>query len=239
MATLRERRLFAAALLLSLLLNWGSASPVEAAESFAALSAAISAANGSGAGEITLSRDIVLTAVLPAITGRLAIDGGGHSISGDDAFRIFDVNGGALTLNNVTLSEGNAGEGAGGAIRMRNGGEVSLENSTLSANSARHGGAIATSGGGERLTIRDSGIAGNIAERSAGAIYANGGTLSITSSRFEKNCTLIASIRLIRSNRDKGMIQVDADGCLYIKYSRPNIEAALQYPISMAAPSDC
>ena len=112
-----------------------------------------------------LSADVVLTAPLPAITGNLTIDGGGHTISGNDAYRIFDVNGGALTLTNVTLTEGNAGEGAGGAIRMRNGAGLVMEKSTLSHNRAKSGGAL--------------------------VVY--GGTVRISDSRFEGNCALSAT----------------------------------------------
>ena len=96
--------------------------PVMAADDLDNLRSEIAAANsGAGSRAITLSGDITLSAALPPITGRLTLDGGGHSISGNDTYRIFDVNGGALTLTNVTLTRGNAGEGAGGAIRMRNG----------------------------------------------------------------------------------------------------------------------
>ena len=104
--------MLAALLLISLLLLWGQSSQVAAADNFSELSAAIQAANSSGSDEITLSGDITLSAALPAITGSLTIEGDGHTISGDDAYRIFDVNGGALTLTNVTLTEGNAARAA-------------------------------------------------------------------------------------------------------------------------------
>ena len=126
----------AAALLLSLLLLWGPAPAVDAAADFDSLQAAIRAANADGSGTIALTGDITLTAALAPITGRITIEGSGHSISGDDAYRIFDVNGGALTLKDVTLTEGNAGAGHGGAIRMRNGARVVIENATLSGNRA-------------------------------------------------------------------------------------------------------
>ncbi len=168
--------------------------PAAAADDYESLRARISVAN-SGGGAITLSGNIVLSAALPPITGSVAIDGGGHSISGNDAYRIFDVNGGALTLSNLTLTGGNATDDEGGAIRMRNGADVTIERSTVSANRATHGGAIATSSSGDRLTIRDSSFTGNIAEKSAGAISAKGGAIrlmngariSIEHSTFSEN----------------------------------------------------
>ena len=198
--------------------------PVSAADDFDSLRAEVSAANSGRSRVITLSGDIVLTAALPAITGSLTIDGAGHSISGDDAHRIFDVNGGALTLSNVTLTGGNAADGEGGAIRLRNGAVVTIENSTLSANAATHGGAIATSSGGDRLTVRDSKFIGNTAEQSAGAIYANGGIVNITDSSFVKNCALYASFTLHEDYNWERRF-VDDDGCFRASYVQSEIDA--------------
>ena len=39
---------------------------------------------------ITISEDIILTEPLPVITGTITIEGGGHTISGDKKFQIFD-----------------------------------------------------------------------------------------------------------------------------------------------------
>ena len=154
----------------------------------------------------------------------MTIKGGGHNISGDDAYRIFDVNGGALTLSNVTLTQGNAGEGVGGAIRLRNGAAVTIERATLSANSARHGGAIATSSSNDRLAISDVKFISNIAEQSAGAIYARGGTVSIANSRFEKNCAQYAFFEL-RAGVNSERRTVDAEGCIRVSYVRPDFVA--------------
>ena len=181
--------------------------PADAADDFGGLVAAIEAANRSGSGEISLSGDIVLTAALPAITGSLVIEGGGHSISGDDAFRIFDVNGGALTLSNVTLTAGNAGEGAGGAIRMRNGAQLVIENSTLSGHRAKSG----------------------------GAIVAYGGTVRITDSRFENNCALSATFTSKLQGREQDLHSVDADGCTHIDYERRQIPSELQRDVDGGA----
>ena len=78
------------------------------------------------------------------------------------------MDGGTLTIKNLTLSEGNAEKG--GAIRLQNGAQVSIEASTLANNTATDGGAIATSSSGDMLNVNDSSFSGNIAEKSAGAI---------------------------------------------------------------------
>ena len=201
---LRIGRVTPALLLLAVILLCISSAhwPVSAAADFDSLRAAISAANSSGAGEITLSRDIGLTDPLPAITGSLVIEGGGYSISGDDAFRIFDVNGGALTLSNVTLTAGNAGEGAGGAIRLRNGAQVELEKVVLSRNKARDG----------------------------GAIVANGGTIRAVNSTFEKNCVETVASILNPGGRgvERETRSVDDDGCVHVTYYHNSADKVFQ-----------
>ena len=174
-------------------------SQAAAADSFDSLAAGIRAANSSGgSGEISLSGDIALTAPLPVITGSVTIAGGGHSISGDDAYRIFDVVGGRLTLKSVTLTQGNSGEASGGAIRMRNGARVVIEHSTLSRNKARHG----------------------------GAIYASGGTIRILNSAFEKNCVeSFSSIDELSGRATERVTRsIDEDGCSHVTHHNPSQE---------------
>ncbi len=174
---------------------------------------------------ITLSEDITLSEALPPITGSITIEGNGHSISGDDQYRIFDVSGGRLTLRNLTLTDGKAD--SGGAIRLRNGAQVAIERSTFRANSATHGGAIATSGGSDRLNISDSSFTGNIAEQSAGTIYANGGIVNITGGSFIKNC---AQFAFYTNYNGQYSVQrsVDADGCHRVTYFGSAITAEVQ-----------
>ena len=189
-----------------------------AAESFDSLYAAIEAANsGSDSDTIKLSEDITLSAALPPIIGEITIDGAGHTISGDGKYRIFDVNGGRLVINNLTLTEGSAD--IGGAIRLRNGGQVIVEDSIFADNRATNGGAIATSNRSDLLTISNSSFIGNIAEKSAGAIFTDGGTVTITNSSFEKNCAEIARNTVTKDiSNDYQERTVDADGCVHINY---------------------
>ena len=216
--------LLTALLLMSTLLLWGQSSRVEAADDFADLSAAIRAANRSGSGAITLSADVVLSAALPPIMGSLTIDGGGHRISGDDAHRIFDVNGGALTLSNVTLTKGNAGEGSGGAIRLLNGAKVSIEATALKDNLASNGGAVAMAGSGNSLTVSGSTFDSNRAEKNGGAILADGGIIQISDSRFEKNCAEIAAHSVNIDLTEPRHERSTDDGCPVVKYVWPRAE---------------
>ena len=137
---------------------------------------------------ITIADDITLSEPLPPITGTITIEGGGHTISGAGQFRIFDIQRGNLTIKNLTLTDGKAEHG--GAVRLQAG----------------------------RLSVYESSFVGNRTEKSAGAIYANGGTLDIRNSRFEGNCAQQAFYGG-RRNVDQDARSLDADGCVQIDYA--------------------
>ncbi len=135
---------------------------------------------------ITIAQDITLTEALPVISSTITIEGGGHTISGDGQFRIFDVNGANLTIKNLTLRESKAEHG--GALRLRGAAEVVITHATFANNSAVFGGAIALSGNqSSRLTIDRSSFLGNSAEWHAGAIDLVSGTVAIMNSSFQEN----------------------------------------------------
>ena len=160
---------------------------------------------GDGADTITLTRDITLDGGLPKITSNITIEGNGYTISGNNRYRIFYNDGGALTINNLIMSEG--AESDGGAIfnwrgtlvisestfsdnsaeyrgAIANWGTLAISESTFSDNSAELGGAIANIEG--ELSISDSTFSDNSADDSSGAI-ANWGELSISDSTFSNN----------------------------------------------------
>ena len=182
--------------------------PVHAADitlnSRCALADAIIAANsdraeggcpaGRGADAITLNQDITLRAALPAITSEITIEGNGYTISGDNRYRIFYNDGGALTIHNLTLIEGRV-EGLpilnadatlkattaqpfGGAIRNWKG-TLSITNSSFSGNVAAAGGAISNWKEG-KLSIRGSTFSDNWAGN--GHTYGNAEEISISDS---------------------------------------------------------
>ena len=153
---------------------------------------------GRGADTIALTRDITLDGGLPKITSIIIIEGNGYTISGDNRWRIFYNEGGALTIKDLTLIEGRAegeliynadgefkattAQPLGGAIHNWRG-TVTISDSVFSGNSAEVGGAI--SNGGE-LSISESSFSHNSADGLGGAI-SNGGELSISESSFSHN----------------------------------------------------
>lgn len=142
-------------------------------------------AAGDGADTLTMLRDFNLREPLPPITSEITIEGAGYAISGRDYFRIFDVDGGTLTIKNVTLTEGNASDG--GAIRLRNGARVQAENVNFIKNSAGWGGAISITDSGSALSVISSIFHGNTASNNAGALFADGGDVRIAASSFYGN----------------------------------------------------
>ncbi|MDE2637776.1 MAG: right-handed parallel beta-helix repeat-containing protein [Chloroflexota bacterium] len=140
---------------------------------------------GDGADRITLLRDFTLLEPLPPITSEIAIDGAGYTISGARKFRLFDVDGGTLTIQNATLAKGSAS--IGGAIRLRNGAKVNIENVTFSANDANWGGAIATQSADVALAINSSSFIDNTSRNNAGALFVDGGAVRIAHSSFSGN----------------------------------------------------
>ncbi len=144
---------------------------------------------GNGADTITLSSDIILREALPPITSDITIEGNGHAISGDRRNRIFAVNGGKLTLKDLTLTKGNGGA-AGGAVWLENGAEFIVENGDFSENFAEYGGAIATGADDVKLKIQQSIFTQNTADEDGGAIHIKGGSVDIRSSIFSGNSVI-------------------------------------------------
>ena len=136
---------------------------------------------GNGADMITLTRDLTLDAALPPITSQIKIEGNGFALSGAGRFRIFDVDGGALTLENVRLSGGKANVGS--AIRLTNGARVYGSKLGFFHNSALESGAVATLSDSAILQLGDSIFVGN----SGGALFVDGGKVDIGGSAFLAN----------------------------------------------------
>ena len=140
---------------------------------------------GNGADTIHMVRDFTLDAKLPPITSDITIEGNGYTISGDNRFGIFEVDGGALTISNASLTAGSASRG--GAILLKNGGQATVSDVTFSKNTAFFGGAIATESASDQLRVRDSSFADNHAATSGGAISADGGFVEVSGSAFVDN----------------------------------------------------
>ena len=145
---------------------------------------------GAGHDIIAIAEDIKLTEELPPITGTIALEGGGHAISGDKKHRIFNVDGGSLAIRNLTLADGrsfvgDAADRGGGAIHV-DGGTVNIVNSSLSNNvSEYYGGAIKLQDA--KLNISKSSFTSNRAKSSRGAIFGEDSTITIDTSSFTDN----------------------------------------------------
>jgi Ca2+-binding RTX toxin-like protein len=154
------------------------------ASNAAELAAAIAAANLSTdpVNTITLTASITLTADLPLIHpdpgSTLVIDGDGFTVSGNNDHRIFFADTGKLVLKDVTLADGYAeggdggagssggggGMGAGGALFVNATADVTLVNVAFADNAVKGGtggqGVLATGGGGGGGLGGDGGSAG-------------------------------------------------------------------------------
>ena len=114
----------------------------------------------------------------PNITTPVIIEGNGSIIqrdSGAPSFRLFHVNRGNLTLNNVTIRNGNTVAGGGG-IFVR--GDLTLNKSTISDNTFNN--SIDLNGGGgiyvaeeSNVSINNSTISGNTSSTDGGGIFVN------------------------------------------------------------------
>ncbi len=146
---------------------------------------------GDGHDVISFSEDITLNALLPRITSAITIEGNGHSISGDKQFQIFNVVGGALTINDLTLKDGSVPANAiGGAIQIQAGATLIVNRASFVGNSAKEGGAIASYSPGDQLIITRSGFRDNraLGHGAGGAILVGeGGTAEISGSSFIGN----------------------------------------------------
>ena len=142
---------------------------------------------GSGADTITLTGDVVLGEALPVITTSITIKGGAFSISGDDRFRIFEVEyPGALTLVNITLKNGSATYG--GAVM--NTGTLTIRESTIRDNSASISGGAVNSAQA-MLTVERSAFIDNSATN-GGAVFSSDFVASITNSTFSGNSASVS-----------------------------------------------
>ena len=146
---------------------------------------------GSGADTIHLpSGTITLSSTLPFLVSTITIDGGSSqnpTISGNDQVQVFLAGSAAkLTLSNLTVANGNATTGSGGAIANFSG-DLTVNNSTFSGNSGGSGGAIVNTAGGT-VVVSNSTFSGNRATFSWGGGIANlSGDLTVNNSTFSGN----------------------------------------------------
>ncbi len=150
---------------------------------------------GSVTGTITPGATLSVTEPLSVAgpgAGVLMIDGAGTA-------RIFEVTS-ALALANVTLANGAATDGGGGALRV-NGATLSVEDCVLTGNRASgNGGAIAAYDA--NVLVADTALEGNAAAL-GGALFVAGSSLDVVASSFEQNT----------ASADGGALAVDSSIC--------------------------
>ncbi|MGD9924612.1 MAG: choice-of-anchor Q domain-containing protein, partial [Pseudorhodoplanes sp.] len=133
-------------------------------------------------GQLALTKDITING---DIDGDRKAD---ITISGNDASRIFDI-AGAITgteveLRSLTLKQGNAGGGFGGAVTVAGTTILKVIDSTISDSAAVSGGGIAAFG---PLTVVNSTITGNTATSTGGGVMRTGGDVTFVNSTIHDN----------------------------------------------------
>ena len=172
---------------------------------------------GNGDDTIYLSGDITLGANLPTIRSNMTINSNDHTIkrviSGDHAYRIFNVEDGAsLTLLCLQLIDGrnhgmrggavrilrgsahitdvrmenNWAENGGGALRVGNGSSATCRMCQFVDNSSPVGGAIWVGDEGTNLVLTDSMVYNNSADKGGGMFIARA-SATISGTTFSNN----------------------------------------------------
>ena len=172
---------------------------IEAANTDAAVDAC---AAGSGADVIVIPAGTYTTGATLSITDADGLTLAGASaastiISGNDDHRIIDVVAGDLTIQSLSLVDGEAGPNfadTGGAIRTGTT-ELTIMSSVLADNHASFGGAVQTGTG--NLNVFDSTFLRNVAQWDAsngngGAINLTDGELNVRRSTFTDNTAVNA-----------------------------------------------
>lgn len=114
----------------------------------------------------------------------VVVNGGGLvTLDGENLRQLFFVFGtGDLTLNNISLVDGNASQG--GALYVDTHAQATVNGSYITSNSANSGGGVYNRG---VLTINSTTLGSNIASGNGGGVYNNGGTVTITDSYLVSN----------------------------------------------------
>ncbi len=132
-------------------------------------------------GELGISNNVTIDG--SALASQVTVSGGGTS-------RVFNITGGSsVTLNSLTIANGNAPSNSGGGIYMQTSGAVTVTNSLFYNNRAGSGAGIFDQAG--RLTVSNTTFDQNIASLAAGGGIYVGGTGSsiatVSNSTFSGN----------------------------------------------------
>ena len=110
------------------------------------------------------------------------------TVSGNNTSRVLDISSsGNVTLDNLTIANGNAADDTGGGIRYLGTGTLNVTNSSVSGNTAGSSGGIFAVDG--TLTLTNSTVSNNTAQFGSGGIFVADGTLTLTNSTVSGNTT--------------------------------------------------
>ncbi|ASJ75285.1 DUF4347 domain-containing protein [Granulosicoccus antarcticus] len=128
----------------------------------------------SASGDFDILHDLIITG---AGQGDTIINGGGLD-------RIFDIQSGDVTIQDLTIRDGNSGGGSGGGVVLNAGATANLSNLDVQGNTTTAGGGGIFSVG--TLTIDNVSVDGNTAKWGAG-INLDGGSATIEQSTISNN----------------------------------------------------
>ncbi|HEY9833353.1 MAG TPA: filamentous hemagglutinin N-terminal domain-containing protein, partial [Stenomitos sp.] len=140
-------------------------------------------------GNVNLAAGTFTDPATIVINKALTVTGAGAAattVSGSNAFRVFDISGsGNVTLDGLTIT-GGAGE-YGGGIRYTGTGALNVNNNIITGNTAYAGGGLSVFGGTGTVNITNSTITGNQASAGGGGIHRNEGSMTISNSTISNN----------------------------------------------------
>jgi hypothetical protein len=148
----------------------GSWSTLQAAQNAASAGDTLGV-KGTCVGSTTISKNLTITGA--STLGRATLDG-------NNAGSVLTVNSGVVTLNGLTITNGNGG--AGGGI-FNNGGALIVNNSSVNGNAGANTGGIFNLG---TLTLNNSNVNGNTGLYTGGIVNPNG-TLTLNNSTVTGN----------------------------------------------------
>lgn len=153
-----------------------------------------------GSYAITVTADFTLTTPTQPVTNTnpvsLQINGGSHTIDGAAAYRHFLIVDSAVTIDDLTLSNGSAFDscvvgpnGCGGAIWVQSSAVLTLTNAILTGGTAGLGAGLYNQGG--IVTINSSAILSNTGSYRGGGIGNRDGFMTIIDSAISGNSNFV------------------------------------------------
>ena len=136
---------------------------------------------------INITADITLTTTI-SINKSVTINGNNHSISGNDACRVFYITGAIVEINDLTIKDGKVtGDSDYGGGMFFEKGIATVTNCTFAGNTAAtdNGGGMYVDNNGT-VTVTNCTFTGNTA-KGGGGMHVNNGTATVINCTFADN----------------------------------------------------